>query len=132
MIALVYPNAGVLDFSTFLAIVSGVVLVIALDRLTEYFTSTHFAPVKETGVATGAATNILSGLALGNESSTYAALVIGVSIFASVLIFGADGFTAILYGVALTGIGMLMLTGNTISMDAFCRSRQRQRYRRDV
>ena len=67
----------------------------------------------------GAATNILSGLALGNESSTYAALVIGVSIFASVLIFGADGFTAILYGVALTGIGMLMLTGNTISMDAF-------------
>ena len=64
-----YPNAGAIDWRPFLAIVSGVVLAIVLDRLTEYFTSTHFAPVKETAKAsqTGAATNILSGLALGNE-----------------------------------------------------------------
>jgi K(+)-stimulated pyrophosphate-energized sodium pump len=121
LIALIYPNAGVTDFRPFLAILAGVILAIALDRLTEYFTSTHFAPVQETSKAsqTGAATNILSGLALGNESSTYAALVIAVAIFASVLIFGSSGFIAILYGVALTGIGMLTLTGNTISMDAF-------------
>jgi K(+)-stimulated pyrophosphate-energized sodium pump len=104
-----------------LAIAAGVALAIGLDRLTEYFTSTHFAPVRETSKAsqTGSATNILSGLALGNESAVYAALVIGAAIFASVLIFGNDGFIAILYGVALTGIGMLALTGNTISMDAF-------------
>jgi K(+)-stimulated pyrophosphate-energized sodium pump len=121
LIALIYPNAGVTDFRPFLAILAGVILAIALDRLTEYFTSTHFSPVQETSKAsqTGAATNILSGLALGNESSTYAALVIAVAIFASVLIFGGSGFIAILYGVALTGIGMLTLTGNTISMDAF-------------
>jgi K(+)-stimulated pyrophosphate-energized sodium pump len=130
LITFIYPNragneAGVLDFRPFLAIVAGVLLAIALDRLTEYFTSTHFRPVQETSKAsqTGSATNILSGLALGNESSTYAALVIGVAIFASVLIFGntegAEQLTAILYGVSLTGIGMLTLTGNTISMDAF-------------
>jgi K(+)-stimulated pyrophosphate-energized sodium pump len=125
LIAFVYPNAGTTDFRPFLAILSGVLLAIALDRLTEYFTSTHFSPVKETARAsqTGAATNILSGLALGYESSVYAALVIAISIFASVLIFGGadstQNFIAILYGVSLTGIGMLTLTGNTISMDAF-------------
>ncbi|HEY0734859.1 MAG TPA: sodium-translocating pyrophosphatase [Herpetosiphonaceae bacterium] len=129
LITLIYPNragsdVGVTDWRPFLAIVAGVALAIALDRLTEYFTSTHYRPVQETSKAsqTGSATNILSGLALGNESSTYAALVIAVAIFASVLIFGGSGaeeLTAILYGVSLTGIGMLTLTGNTISMDAF-------------
>jgi K(+)-stimulated pyrophosphate-energized sodium pump len=102
------------------------VLAIVLDKLTEYFTSTHYNPVKETSKQsqTGAATNILSGLALGMESSVWAALVIAASILSSVVIYGgiADPvlqFTSILYGVALTGIGMLLLTGNTISMDSF-------------
>jgi K(+)-stimulated pyrophosphate-energized sodium pump len=81
--------------------------------------------VKETSKAsqTGAATNILSGLALGMESSVWAVLVIAGSILSSVLIYAgeplATQFTAILYGVSLTGIGMLLLTGNTISMDSF-------------
>ncbi len=118
---------GIVDWRPFFATVSGVVLAIVLDKLTEYFTSTHYSPVKETSRAsqTGAATNILSGLALGMESSVWAALVIAGSIFSSVLIFtgySADPiitFTAVLYGVALTGIGMLLLTGNTLSMDSF-------------
>jgi K(+)-stimulated pyrophosphate-energized sodium pump len=119
------PATGLVDWKPFLATVSGVVLAIALDKLTEYFTSTHYAPVKEVSAAsqTGAATNILSGTALGMESSTWSAIVIGVSILASVLIYGGEPiaiqFTAILYGVSLTGIGMLTLTGNTISMDSF-------------
>ena len=119
--------SGAVDWRPFLAVFSGIVLAIVLDKLTEYFTSTHFGPVKETSRAsqTGAATNILSGLALGMESSVWAALVIAGSILSSVLIFtgfSADPavtFTAILYGVSLTGIGMLLLTGNTISMDSF-------------
>ncbi len=127
LIAFIYSNPGLnngqggIDFRPFLAITAGVLLAIALDRLTEYFTSTHFSPVRETSKAsqTGSATNILSGLALGYESSVYAALVIGVSIFASVLIFRGGDLIAVLYGVSLTGIGMLSLTGNTISMDAF-------------
>jgi K(+)-stimulated pyrophosphate-energized sodium pump len=57
------------------------------------------------------------------ESSVWAVLVIAGSILTSVLIYSgepaATQFTAILYGVALTGIGMLTLTGNTISMDSF-------------
>ncbi|WP_299644400.1 sodium-translocating pyrophosphatase [uncultured Chloroflexus sp.] len=117
--------AGNVDWRPFFATLSGVILALALDKLTEYFTSTHFSPVKETSKAsqTGSATNILSGLALGMESSVWAILVISASIFTSVLIYSgepaATQFTAILYGVSLTGIGMLLLTGNTISMDSF-------------
>src|SRR5258708_33810612 len=59
------------------------------------------------------------------ESSTWAIIVIAGSLLASVIIFtlfplsGVDPFTATLYGVAMTGIGMLTLTGNNVSMDAF-------------
>jgi K(+)-stimulated pyrophosphate-energized sodium pump len=122
---MVDPATGAVDWRPFLATVAGIILAIALDKLTEYFTSTHFSPVKETSrsAQTGSATTILSGLALGMESSVWAVLVIGVSIFSSVLIFAsweaATQLTAILYGVSLTGIGMLSLTGNTISMDSF-------------
>jgi K(+)-stimulated pyrophosphate-energized sodium pump len=126
VIALVYHNQDLKtgpDWRPFLNILAGVLLAVALDRLTEYFTSTHFSPVTETSRAsqTGAATNILSGLALGFESSVYAALVIGAAIFSSWLIYHnhPQGLNAVLYGVSLTGIGMLTLTGNTISMDAF-------------
>ncbi|MGB9739704.1 MAG: sodium-translocating pyrophosphatase [Chloroflexus sp.] len=124
-IFMVDEATGVVDWRPFFATLSGVVLAVVLDKLTEYFTSTHFSPVKETSKAsqTGSATNILSGLALGMESSVWAILVISASIFTSVLIYSgepaATQFTAILYGVSLTGIGMLLLTGNTISMDSF-------------
>jgi K(+)-stimulated pyrophosphate-energized sodium pump len=122
---MVDPETGAVDWRPFLATFSGVVLAIALDKLTEYFTSTHFGPVKEISRSsqTGAATNILSGLALGMESSVWAVLVIALSVLSSVVIYAgepaATQFTAILYGVSLTGIGMLLLTGNTISMDSF-------------
>jgi len=121
------PATKQVDWRPFMATVAGIVLAIVLDKVTEYFTSTHFSPVKETSRAsqTGAATNILSGLALGMESSVWAIVVIAGAILTSVLIFGgystdpALAFTAVLYGVSLTGIGMLTLTGNTISMDSF-------------
>jgi K(+)-stimulated pyrophosphate-energized sodium pump len=119
------PNTGIVDWKPFLATVSGVLLAIALDKLTEHYTSTAHAPVREVSQAstTGAATNILAGTALGMESSMWAAVVVGISIISSVLIYAGEPaaiqFTAILYGVSLTGIGMLTLTGNTISMDSF-------------
>jgi len=112
----------------FMAVTIGVFLAIAIDRITEYFTGTTSAPVNEVkkSTDTGSATTILSGFALGLESSVWSILVIAVTIFASVLIFGTiEGLTAaervtyILYGVAMTGIGMLTLTGNNVAMDSF-------------
>lgn len=115
------------DWRPFWATIAGLVLAVVLDKVTEYFTSTHFNPVQEVSkqTASGPATTILSGLALGMESSVWAVVVIAASIMSSVVIYGgysddpAVQLTAVLYGVALTGIGMLTLTGNTISMDSF-------------
>ena len=111
-----------------LAVAVGVLLAIVIDRLTEYFTGTHAAPVKEIkkGADTGPATLILQGMAVGYESSVWAVLVIALTIIASIVIFGtipgidpAQRVTFILYGVAMTGIGMLTLTGNNVAMDSF-------------
>ncbi|MCX5712018.1 MAG: sodium/proton-translocating pyrophosphatase, partial [Candidatus Omnitrophica bacterium] len=112
----------------FLATALGVLLAILIDRLTEYFTGTHGRPVQEIkkSTRTGAATTILSGLSVGLESSVWATLVIAATIFGSILIFGtipgldaAAKVSYILYGVAMTGIGMLTLTGNNVAMDSF-------------
>ncbi len=112
----------------FLATTVGVLLAISIDRLTEYFTSSHNAPVKEIrkSTSTGPATTILSGIAVGYESTVWSMLVIAVTIFTSILLFGTipgippgQSITFILYGVALTGIGMLTLTGNNVAMDSY-------------
>jgi len=112
----------------FLATTIGVILAIMIDRITEYFTGTDGKPVQEIRKATntGAATTILSGLSVGYESSVWAVLTIAAAIFSSILIFGsmpavtaAEKIAYILYGVAMTGIGMLTLTGNNVAMDSF-------------
>ncbi len=112
----------------FAATTIGILLAIVIDRLTEYFTGTENKPVQEIkkSTATGSATTILSGIAVGFESAVWTTLVIAASIFCSVAIFGTiDGLTPvekfnfILYGVAMTGIGMLTLTGNNVAMDSF-------------
>ncbi len=106
----------------------GVLLAIVIDRLTEYFTGTHASPVNDIKKAadTGPATLILSGISTGFESSVWSVLVIALTIVASIFIFGTipgvDGTvraTFVLYGVAMTGIGMLTLTGNNVAMDSF-------------
>lgn len=106
----------------------GVVLAIVIDRLTDYFTGSDAAPVKEIkkSAETGPATLILSGISSGFESSVWSVIVIAITILASILVFGDTAIfgeqTAaayILYGVSMTGIGMLTLTGNIVAMDSF-------------
>lgn len=110
------------------AVTVGVLLAILIDRTTEYFTGTHKPPVQDIKKAadTGPATLILQGIAVGFESSVWSVITIAATIFASILIFGGiEGYTDvqnvtfILYGVAMTGIGMLTLTGNNVAMDSF-------------
>jgi K(+)-stimulated pyrophosphate-energized sodium pump len=99
----------------------GIILAVALNKCTEYFTGTEYAPVKSLAKAckTGHATNIIQGLAVGYESTVFAVLIIAAAIMGSVLIYANTNPTFIAYGVAMCGIGMLTLTGNTISMDVF-------------
>ncbi|MBL8133800.1 MAG: sodium-translocating pyrophosphatase [Anaerolineae bacterium] len=126
-------NQGNVIWQPLAAVITGIVLAIVLDQVTAYFTDTEHPPVQDIAknTQTGPATTILSGLSGGMESSTWAVLVIAGSVLASVIIFGlfpitdasgnqiVDTFTAVLYGVAMTGIGMLTLTGNNVSMDTF-------------
>ncbi|MBK9750904.1 MAG: sodium-translocating pyrophosphatase [Chloroflexi bacterium] len=126
-------NQGNIVWQPLAAVVVGIILAVVTDRVTAYFTDTEHGPVKEIAKSTqtGAATTILSGLSSGMESSVWAILVLSGSILTSIIIFGlfpvtdaagnqiVDTFTAVLYGVAMTGIGMLTLTGNNVSMDAF-------------
>ncbi|HLP00550.1 MAG TPA: sodium-translocating pyrophosphatase [Opitutaceae bacterium] len=119
----VWANFSVagLDMRPALTCLIGVILAIALNKVTSYFTHTSHAPVKSLAKAcqTGHATNIIQGFAVGYESAVAAAIVIGASIFLSYICYTDTPPLFIAYGVAMTGIGMLTLTGNTISMDVF-------------
>lgn len=99
----------------------GVVLCVALNRTTEYFTGTEYAPVRgiKRSCETGHGTTIIEGFAVGYESAVWTAIVLCVAIFASVAIYAGTNAIFVAYGVAMCGIGMLTLTGNTISMDVF-------------
>ncbi|MCX6956460.1 MAG: sodium/proton-translocating pyrophosphatase, partial [Verrucomicrobia bacterium] len=115
-----FANLG-LDMRPALTCFIGIFLAIALNKVTSYYTHTSHAPVKSLAKActTGHATNIIQGFAVGYESTVAMILVIAVSILLSVLCYIGTPPMFVAYGVAMTGIGMLTLTGNTISMDVF-------------
>ena len=110
-----------LDMRPALACLIGIVLAVVLNKCTSYYTHTQYAPVKSLVKActTGHATNIIQGFAVGYESAVVSTLVISTAILLSVLIFAGTSPIFVAYGVAMCGIGMLTLTGNTISMDVF-------------
>jgi K(+)-stimulated pyrophosphate-energized sodium pump len=99
----------------------GIILAVALNKCTEYYTGTDYEPVKSLAKScqTGHATNIIQGFAVGYESTVAAVLIIAGAILASALVYAGTNPTFVAYGVAMCGIGMLTLTGNTISMDVF-------------
>jgi K(+)-stimulated pyrophosphate-energized sodium pump len=99
----------------------GVGLAVAFNPLTSYFTSYTKPPVREIvdSTDTGPATTILSGLAVGMESSVWALIVIAISFIFAVLLYQSDGPIYILYAVAMIGIGMLSHTGNNVAMDSY-------------
>ncbi len=110
-----------LDMRPALTCLIGIILAIALNKSTSYYTHTQYAPVKSLAKAcsTGHATNIIQGFAVGYESAVVGTMIIAVAILLSVLIYHGAEPIFVAYGVAMCGIGMLTLTGNTISMDVF-------------
>jgi K(+)-stimulated pyrophosphate-energized sodium pump len=102
------------------AVVIGIVLAAAILSLTGYFTGTEYKPVKDVGKTslTGAATVILSGLAVGFESAVYTTLVIGAAVFGAFLL-GTGSLAISLFAVALAGCGLLTTVGSIVAMDTF-------------
>ncbi len=105
----------------FLSVAVGIILAIVIDELTKYYTSPKYAPVKEiaNSSSTGTATLILSGLVSGIESSVWSMVVLALTLGSALLIYWGQPVSYTLYGIALTGIGMLTLTGNNVAMDSF-------------
>ncbi|MEY4164576.1 MAG: hypothetical protein RL419_418 [Actinomycetota bacterium] len=115
----VTPLSGA-GWRVFGAVAVGLVLAQLVSRLTEYYTATHFTPVKEIAESseTGPATVVLSGTSAGLESSVYAVVAIAIAIGVA-LALGGGNLTFSLYLVALCGMGMLATTGVIVSEDTF-------------
>jgi len=118
LIAHFYMN----EWKAFFSVGAGIVLAVVLDEITKHFTDTRYKSVK--GIASaantgGSATLILRGMSVGFEVSVWQVLVIAATILASVFIYWGEPVVYVLYGVAMTGIGMLTLTGNNVAMDSF-------------
>jgi K(+)-stimulated pyrophosphate-energized sodium pump len=98
----------------------GIVVAVAIQQLTGYFTDTAFRPVKDVGKTslTGAATVILSGISLGLESAVYSALVIAAGVFGAYLL-GGGSIMLSLFCVAMAGTGLLTTVGVIVAMDTF-------------
>lgn len=92
----------------------GVVGGLIIGLITEYYTSNTFNPVKEVAKAciSGAATNVIYGLALGYLSVIIPVFVLAAAIYTSFRLCD-------LYGVALTAVGMLSTLATGLTIDAY-------------
>jgi K(+)-stimulated pyrophosphate-energized sodium pump len=87
--------------------------------ITDYFTSTRFSPVRRTARAsqTGHATNIIQGLAAGQQATAAPAIVIAMGILGSWKLTG--GGTQGIYGIGVAVMAQLSLMGLIVALDAF-------------
>ena len=102
------------SFAYGFAVIGGLVVGLAIGTATEIYTSDNYRYVKEIAFQseTGTATNIISGLSVGMQSTCVSILLICVGIFVAYLCAG-------LYGIALAAVGMLSTTGMTVAVDAY-------------
>ena len=96
------------------AIAVGLVVGTLMSIITEYYTAMGKRPVKSIirQSATGHATNVIGGLAVGMESTFLPILVLAAGIYGSYEFAG-------LYGVAIAAAGMMATTAMQLAIDAF-------------
>jgi len=110
------------DMRFYYAALVGIVIMVLMVVITEYYTSTKFRPVKTIAAAseTGAGTNVISGLAIGFESTAIPVIVIILGILASFFVVGGGSNPAIgLYGIAIAAAAMLSTTGMIVALDSY-------------
>jgi K(+)-stimulated pyrophosphate-energized sodium pump len=102
------------NFNVAFAVIAGLLVGVLIGMITEVYTSDEYRFVKKIAEQseTGSATTIISGLAVGMQSTVVPILLICVGIFISYSLVG-------LYGIALAAVGMLSTTGITVAIDAY-------------
>ncbi len=100
--------------AVFFATISGLIAGTLIGLITEYFTSTHYKPVRFIAKQseTGSATNVIAGVAIGMLSTAAPLLFIIVAVLVSFEFAG-------LYGIAIAALGMLSTTGIQLAVDAY-------------
>ncbi len=110
------------DVRLYYASVVGVAIMVLMVIITEYYTSTKYRPVESIAAAseTGAATNMISGLSIGFESTLMPTAVIAVGILASYFVVGGGTDPSIgLYGISIAAVAMLSTTGMIVALDSY-------------
>jgi K(+)-stimulated pyrophosphate-energized sodium pump len=117
-------GGSVLSYYLSASAIVGIIVVVVIENVANYFTSYSYGPVKEIAQSslTGAATNFLAGFSTGLTSAAPSALVLVVAIIASYSLgyFGSGGNTLTgIYSTAIATMSMLSLTGIIMSIDSF-------------
>lgn len=101
-------------FKEAIAIIFGLVVGLLIGVITEIYTSGDYRFVKKIAQQseTGPATTVISGIAVGMQSTAVPIILIAIGII------GAYSFSG-LYGIALAAVGMLSTTGITVAVDAY-------------